>query len=192
MLYVEDMNGEPVSGNTAAEIRRMARGLWKDLLQWGHASPQWGKLGYTVRTWYERKMEAKHQELHLCSDHWKVNYIATQIYPSWIRQQHKDSDDKTEKLDATQAPVKKRLKSAAPEDSEATNIVASTVSSTNDMAHDVMHNNMESPRTSSIPIINILASVELPRATSPTPPDVETQDISIDNTAPSHTTSGGD
>jgi hypothetical protein len=42
MLYIEHEDGTPVDGTMASNIRDLARALWRDIYQSGHAPDTWG------------------------------------------------------------------------------------------------------------------------------------------------------
>lgn len=83
MLYAENAQGEPVSNARAAEICQVALQMFHQLANHKLAPPSWKKAGADIASQFYTEMESQCEEMRLCSNHWKSDYLATQIYPSW-------------------------------------------------------------------------------------------------------------
>jgi hypothetical protein len=84
MIYVVDVNGNPVDGHKASIIREAAREIWRHLSKAGKAPEQW-KTDVPVDTadTYKYQMARRFEELRLCDNGWKAEQIAVDNYPSW-------------------------------------------------------------------------------------------------------------
>lgn len=89
MLYIERIDGTPIDGNMAAQIREHARIIWKDLYQRGKAPEKWTDASRDVREEYFREMERRWEVLRYCDNHWKATKLATTLYSIWYNQYHK-------------------------------------------------------------------------------------------------------
>jgi hypothetical protein len=84
MLYVVDINGNPIDGHKAGIMREAAREIWRHLSKAGKAPDQW-KTDVPVDTadMYKFEMAHRFEELRLCDNGWKAEQIAVDNYPSW-------------------------------------------------------------------------------------------------------------
>src|SRR5712691_7180504 len=57
MLYIENDDGNPVSGSMAAAIRDFARSIWRGFHQQGMAPEKWGDVSKAVKDDYIHDME---------------------------------------------------------------------------------------------------------------------------------------
>lgn len=83
MMYTENAQGEPVSNARAAEIRQVALRMFHQLANLKLAPVLWKKAGADISSKFYAEMELQCDEMCLCSNYWKSDYLATQIYPSW-------------------------------------------------------------------------------------------------------------
>ncbi|KAJ3880237.1 hypothetical protein F5051DRAFT_438021 [Lentinula edodes] len=100
--YIENEHGEVINGARAAALRRMAYSCFEGYFAQGTAPPTWSQASFEVTSHFHSVMEVNFPELCLCSDHWKGNYLCTQIYPSWRKnalEKKKDKTVKTERFD---------------------------------------------------------------------------------------------
>ncbi|KAH9954904.1 hypothetical protein BC827DRAFT_1158514 [Russula dissimulans] len=79
----------PVDGMMASNIRDLARALWRDIYQSGHAPDTWGSMTNEVRNNFYQEVEMTWPVLHFCDNHWKTNQIATTLYSQWYGTYHK-------------------------------------------------------------------------------------------------------
>ena len=118
MLYIEHMDGTPIDGNMAAQIREHARMIWKDLYQRGKAPEKWTDASRDVREEYLREMEGRWEVLRYCDNHWKASKLATMLYSIWYNQHHKKAiKSQNNNADEGRPPNKKARTSGT--DSEA-------------------------------------------------------------------------
>ncbi|KAF8830952.1 hypothetical protein HHX47_DHR1000344 [Lentinula edodes] len=99
--YIENEHSEVINGARAAALRRMAYFCFEGYFAQGTAPPTWSQASFEVTSHFHSVMEVNFPELCLCSDHWKGNYLCTQMYPSWCKNalEKKDKTVKTERFD---------------------------------------------------------------------------------------------
>ncbi|KAF8573641.1 hypothetical protein K439DRAFT_1624922 [Ramaria rubella] len=85
LTFVTDARGTPVSQHTAMEMRACCRSIWTHLAAKGLVPTTWSNTALDAIDYYCQEMLAKYPDLGLADDHWKVDRIATQNYPAWIR-----------------------------------------------------------------------------------------------------------
>jgi hypothetical protein len=107
-LYIEDENGRSVDGHRLTEIRKLARKVWNKFADIGQAPPTWGKANVNFTTEYRREMRHHFPELRLCENDWKAELLATENYPSWYNNHHRNSKIKKEDGSSTQLDKKKK------------------------------------------------------------------------------------
>ncbi|KAF9020620.1 hypothetical protein BDZ89DRAFT_1164163 [Hymenopellis radicata] len=83
--FLEDEHGRPVSSTVLEHIRKRGRLIFADLVIRNIAPRTWEKAGLTASSYFEFHMVRAFPFLALCSFSWKVNKIATEIYPSWYK-----------------------------------------------------------------------------------------------------------
>ncbi|KAG6913863.1 hypothetical protein DXG01_003800, partial [Tephrocybe rancida] len=81
--FIEDKDGNVVSGYVATQIHQHARALWNALVSRNAHPPSWGKATADVSHQYHDEMKFKFPVLAFCDNNWKVEQIATNNYPSW-------------------------------------------------------------------------------------------------------------
>jgi len=77
MLFVEHVDGCPISGTMAIDIRDYAQVFWKDFVERDLAPEKWGDTSKAVWEEYVYEMENRWEVLRYCDNHWKANKIAT-------------------------------------------------------------------------------------------------------------------
>lgn len=111
MLYVEGPTGEIIDGFAATFIRSTAHRIFQQLMDLNMAPNTWGAVGSQAAKHYRHEMASEIPELRLCSNHWKADYLATHIYPSWrshARQAIIKSEDRDLLDDSVANPSRKR------------------------------------------------------------------------------------
>ncbi|KAG6809263.1 hypothetical protein H0H92_000962 [Tricholoma furcatifolium] len=94
LRYVENEDGTVVDGYVAKQIRELARRIWQSFADNNMHPTTWGRASQAVMAGYREEMERAFPLLALCDNHWKVDNIATESYPSWyagrfkIKQEH--------------------------------------------------------------------------------------------------------
>ncbi|KAJ7202621.1 hypothetical protein GGX14DRAFT_653862 [Mycena pura] len=98
LWFIEDENGDPISGSRAKKAREEARKIWIYLATKGHAPPQWNNASSFARNYYVSEMRKMFSELRLCELDYKSHRIATQNYSGWYKHYlgKRDSEAKTE------------------------------------------------------------------------------------------------
>jgi hypothetical protein len=85
MKFVCGIDGTEVSAARAAEIRKGAYEIWQYLYTKGKLPETWGQADMETALFYRNDMRARFPEVGLCDANWKVDKIATDIYPQWYR-----------------------------------------------------------------------------------------------------------
>ncbi len=89
MRYIEDRDGQPVNRHLASDIRRHARAVFVGLAQKGHLFTSWAEADYDSLKTYYREMVQRFKELRFCSNDWKAEMVALDIYRTWRDQWQK-------------------------------------------------------------------------------------------------------
>jgi hypothetical protein len=122
--YIEDAHGKVVDGYRVAAIGKFAQGLWFWLLEHGRAPLTWRRASSDVVQLYCDKMGRQFPELRLCADNWKAQQIATNNYPSWIKNHSKVKIEEAVEVKSTtlkqevQVKTQKRALSTSLPDTE--------------------------------------------------------------------------
>lgn len=109
MSYIQDVNGTPITEGRAKEICTHARRVWQYLLQNQFAPETWGAVTPFAREYYTNEMYKNFKELRYCGSpqHWKVERLATDTYPGWIKSTRKRKEPPTA---STSVKLEKQLK----------------------------------------------------------------------------------
>jgi hypothetical protein len=83
MSFIEDINGQPIDGHKATEIRKALRELWVEMDQAGLAPQTWSKVGHTILMNFRQRMYDQFPELTYCDGHWKLDRICMETYSQW-------------------------------------------------------------------------------------------------------------
>ncbi|TFY65490.1 hypothetical protein EVJ58_g1956 [Rhodofomes roseus] len=84
--FIEEANGEPVSGYVAKEARLMLHSLLHSLLWSGQASPSAQTLGHEARVYLHVNLSARFPMLLYCEEGaWKIDYLISQLYPGFTK-----------------------------------------------------------------------------------------------------------
>lgn len=83
MLYIEDEQGDPISGYKATEIRSIAYRVFRELQERNMAPLTWGTIRSQASKYYHREMNKAFPILGLCADRWKADRLASKNYSSW-------------------------------------------------------------------------------------------------------------
>ncbi|KAI0054681.1 hypothetical protein BV25DRAFT_1903825 [Artomyces pyxidatus] len=84
MRYVCNEDGTMVDGFVASGIRKVARSIWKELLDHSLAPLTWSEVSLAAGEHYHAELAHHFPQLRLCEGHWMSGQIATDYYPSWI------------------------------------------------------------------------------------------------------------
>jgi hypothetical protein len=91
MQYVELEDGTVISGDRATEMRKFARAIWVSFSKTGVPPSKWGQADIQTRQQYLSEMGSCFPELRYCDLEWKIDQIATNNYPSWYTNWHRDA-----------------------------------------------------------------------------------------------------
>ncbi|KAI5986399.1 hypothetical protein EDD15DRAFT_2200184 [Pisolithus albus] len=83
MGYLEDKDGNPPSCETAKAIRKVLRGGWVELVDLKLAPPSWGRLSARGRRFIHGLMESAYPDFKFANNGWKLDYLASMMYPAW-------------------------------------------------------------------------------------------------------------
>jgi hypothetical protein len=83
--FLEDENGNPISGVMVEPIRKALRAAWSELASRDLAPPSWGKLTASGVQLMNSIMENAYPLFKLANNGWKLDYLATSSYSSWHR-----------------------------------------------------------------------------------------------------------
>ena len=119
---METEKGEMVDGETAHQVRQSARHIFTYLASKGHVPSKWTGADVEAITYFRMQMYTQYPELRLCHQHWKVNKIASSVYPEWWQtymrnQEHQAvKKEKPSDIDAHQhtQTAQKRTRSLSP------------------------------------------------------------------------------
>ncbi|KAL1746639.1 hypothetical protein HDZ31DRAFT_33649 [Schizophyllum fasciatum] len=111
MLYVTDVNGQPVDGQRVGNIRENFRALMRQLFLLKILAPKWGQLPFAARQFICYHMSQLFPELSWCRGNWKTEQIASETYSHFARELLRDAGE----MSTSKSSEKVRL-SAAPAD----------------------------------------------------------------------------
>jgi len=85
MDYIEDENGVVVNGDTAKQIRGLARSILIEIdsVDSMKLPPSWSSIGITERTYFVKQMYEHYPILGLCDNDWKVHYLASRALSTY-------------------------------------------------------------------------------------------------------------
>ncbi|KAG1725613.1 uncharacterized protein EDB91DRAFT_1254661 [Suillus paluster] len=106
--FLEDVNGQSLSRVKKAAICQSMCELWQGFKIKNQAPLKWKKGDPALQELFQQEMVTKHPELGLCMDNWKINYIATEQYPSWASTHLKDQKQQSNPRLSNEKLVKKR------------------------------------------------------------------------------------
>ncbi|KAF8833177.1 hypothetical protein BDN67DRAFT_1059975 [Paxillus ammoniavirescens] len=89
--YLEDKDGNAVSGKRLAEIRAAVRGAWAELVNWKLAPQVWGELSASGQHLFHSLMETRYPLFTYAEGHWKLERLACNSYSAW-RINHLDEE----------------------------------------------------------------------------------------------------
>ncbi len=89
MKYIEDRNGQPINGHLASDMRRHARAIFVGLALKGYLFTSWTEADHDSLKTYYHEMSERFEELRLCTNDWKAEMIALDIYRTWRDQWEK-------------------------------------------------------------------------------------------------------
>ncbi|KAG6376018.1 hypothetical protein JVT61DRAFT_2905 [Boletus reticuloceps] len=84
LAYLEDENGATVTDATLKAIRKLMRACWLDLAK-KKGPPSWGKADASEKEFVFTIVYREFPFLKLTKNHWKLNTLCSNDYPSWAR-----------------------------------------------------------------------------------------------------------
>jgi hypothetical protein len=100
-MYLETIEGTPVSGERLDAISKFSRSLFQTLADAGIAPRTWGKKSAAVSSFYHRSMCSQFPEFTYCADNWKSEAYATEHYAAWSPKHCDHNSDKPSKRKRT-------------------------------------------------------------------------------------------
>ncbi|KAG2108666.1 uncharacterized protein F5147DRAFT_652668 [Suillus discolor] len=81
--FLEDEDGNPLASTAIDSIRRTMRRLFEMLASKNIAPPSWGRLSEQAYLLFHIAIGTAHPELRFCSNDWKANELAKNVYSAW-------------------------------------------------------------------------------------------------------------
>lgn len=83
--FIEDVDGNVVSGDRAKDIRTAAHDIFHTISQSKTTvlPTSWGVAGLSLSNAFNNELAYQCPELQLCANHWKARQLATNLYPPW-------------------------------------------------------------------------------------------------------------
>ncbi|KAJ7289481.1 hypothetical protein C8J57DRAFT_1706316 [Mycena rebaudengoi] len=107
LSFVEDINGNPVTKDRASAIRKEIYAISEEYAKKNSPPSRWGQAPADLRNKMRHGLEEKFPEIRFCSNAWKVDAAATQVYPSYYAS-YATQKTKTEPLDDATLLKRKR------------------------------------------------------------------------------------
>ncbi|KAJ7506330.1 hypothetical protein B0H11DRAFT_2327388 [Mycena galericulata] len=120
--FIEDKDGNVVSGSRIKAARAQARKIWNYLQSKNRLPPHWNDADSVVRSYFASEMCLHFPELQLCELDYKAHRIATIIYPGWHKKMKQEPKLEPDILEAEASGVvagTKRVASEQPSDEPA-------------------------------------------------------------------------
>ncbi|KAG2030703.1 hypothetical protein BDR03DRAFT_1016853 [Suillus americanus] len=81
--FLKDEDGDPLASTAVDSIRRTMRRLFEMLASKNIAPPSWGRLSEQAYLLFHIAIGTAHPELRFCSNDWKANELAKNVYLAW-------------------------------------------------------------------------------------------------------------
>jgi hypothetical protein len=120
--FLEHKDGTLFEQDEARDTRAHARAAFSSLLLKGLAPGTWSQASSLAINWYRAEMLAHCPELGLCSNNWKVDALATEVYSQWSKRRRetiaesvasKIAKRKSDDTNSDRTPQKKRKKDSS-------------------------------------------------------------------------------
>ena len=96
--FIEDKDGNPIPEDERKELFGTARSYWRYLWDNGRAPKSFHETSIETRIQWRTLMESGFDCLRYCSNHWKVDQVWKNYYPTWRKGVLKDQrEEKTSK-----------------------------------------------------------------------------------------------
>ncbi len=99
MLYVTGVDGKPVNGHRAGDMRKTGRAAWATIRDCGLATQKFLQLQGIARDYFRRIMARTHPEFLLCENGWKADQMAIDNYSQWYRVHGKTMQNESRESD---------------------------------------------------------------------------------------------
>ncbi|KIK71824.1 hypothetical protein PAXRUDRAFT_181779 [Paxillus rubicundulus Ve08.2h10] len=83
--YLEHKDGSGVSPDTLAVIRQTMRNGWTTLAKCDLAPQSWGQIDAMGHQKFRVLVENAHPLFQFADNGWKLDHLATSMYPSWAK-----------------------------------------------------------------------------------------------------------
>ncbi|KAJ7501329.1 hypothetical protein B0H11DRAFT_2188946 [Mycena galericulata] len=85
--FLVHKDGTPFTGEEIKPVRKQARAAFQTMLDDESlvAPPTWSQASSTATNWFRNELLNFCPLLALCSNHWKVDALATEVYAQWSR-----------------------------------------------------------------------------------------------------------
>ena len=103
--FLEDKNGDPVSGNEKKAISSMASAYWAFLAEQNRAPESFRKANIQIKLQWRILMEAHFECLRYCDNHWKSEQYWINNYTSWTSNHGREKKPKVKENGPTEATV---------------------------------------------------------------------------------------
>ncbi|KAL0057985.1 hypothetical protein AAF712_015358 [Marasmius tenuissimus] len=125
--FLEDENGDVISGEQATDIRQWAFDLFGDLHKKKMAPTLWvAGAGAELKMWFYACMSQRYLLVGYCEDNWKAEELAKQQYPQWLKQ----GDRKVSIQGDGKLKRKRVMKPKVEADTKQDNVLAQVASTT--------------------------------------------------------------
>ncbi|KAJ7936767.1 hypothetical protein B0H13DRAFT_1853188 [Mycena leptocephala] len=115
LWFIEDQDGNSITGSRAKAARAKARQIWRYLHGQGRLSGRWNDADIVVRSYYAGEMRREFPELRLCEFDYKAHRIATMTFPNWVKNYKNPSSIKGEPDIEDDVSITKRSASDPPD-----------------------------------------------------------------------------
>ncbi|KAG5650260.1 hypothetical protein H0H81_000142 [Sphagnurus paluster] len=112
MGYIQDRNGNAVSTGRAKSISSHARSIWRNLAHLDLAPTSWKKALPEASNFFRQEMYAFCDDLRLCENDWKVEYLAVHLYTGWYRAIRDAKKEMKQEPDSDLQQIRKRCASS--------------------------------------------------------------------------------
>jgi hypothetical protein len=84
-LFLEHKDGSSVRESEARQITAFMRKIFNDLQRHGYAPANWRSATAKATMYLYQEMYRRFPFLFLCETHWKIERLASLVYPQWQR-----------------------------------------------------------------------------------------------------------
>lgn len=100
--FLEDKDGNPISESDKKAILAMAASFWQYLLDNDRAPKNFRQTNIEIKLQWQILMESNFECLRYCDNHWKVDQLWINYYPSWLKTALRKIKEEKARLQAEQ------------------------------------------------------------------------------------------